>query len=513
MIIETKQPASRSRTIISADLICVGVLFLFAGLVLLYRTTSVPMLLWDESRNANSALEMSRSGQWLVTHFNGVPDHWSTKPPLLIWMIASLLRLGLPAILAVRLPSIAAGFATALGVFFFCRYRLGDRAAGLFASLNLLTAPLFVGWHAARTGDFDSLVTLFTAAYCLAFWEYTEATDRKNGRWLAAAGVAVTLSVLTKGVGGVLALPALFVFALFRGQLSKMLKDTRFWLVLLGVLVISFGFYGLRNHFDPGYLDAVRNNEFSGRYLAVNEEHQGGPLFYVKVLATHYEPGFLLLPLCAIPFLRRNARCSSLVMFCLLVAAILFAVLSLSQTKVFWYLDPVTPFLALASGVGLSQGLEWIKHRGTDTPIWQRWALPTVFLIYCLGALATVYYYQIGLQHKLDQGYMGGRYGRLLDQVRKRGYTNALTIVDEGVSVPGGPPEIRHNYHPEADFYRKLETARGMDIRIIPPGVPLPSGSWIATCNPRSSLWLKTHYKITVVFQPNRWCSLDRTPG
>ena len=106
---------------------------------------------------------------WLLIS-TAMPDHWNTKPPLLIWFMALFLRFGFPPLLAVRLPCIMAATATVLLVFFFCRNVLHDRLAGLFAGLTLPAAPLFVGWHAGRTADYDSLVTLFTLLYTLAFW-------------------------------------------------------------------------------------------------------------------------------------------------------------------------------------------------------------------------------------------------------------------------------------------------------------------------------------------------------
>ena len=90
------------------DLGYLSLILLLAALVFLVRNSAVPMQIWDESRTANNALEMNTTGFSLVTHFHGAADHWSTKPPLLIWLIAACLRIGLPPLLAVRLPSITA---------------------------------------------------------------------------------------------------------------------------------------------------------------------------------------------------------------------------------------------------------------------------------------------------------------------------------------------------------------------------------------------------------------------
>src|SRR5580658_5186755 len=80
--------------------------------VLVFRNDSLPLQIWDESRVADSAIEMVRGGHWLVPTYGGVSDHWGVKPPLLIWQIAALMWLGLPPLLAVRLPTMLAALAT-----------------------------------------------------------------------------------------------------------------------------------------------------------------------------------------------------------------------------------------------------------------------------------------------------------------------------------------------------------------------------------------------------------------
>jgi 4-amino-4-deoxy-L-arabinose transferase-like glycosyltransferase len=509
------EPLVRQRR--TSDVGCVALLLLVAVMILLFRNSAVPMQIWDESRNANNALEMSRNGHLLVTYFHGMPDHWNTKPPLLIWCMDLFLQLGLPPLLAVRLPSILAATTTVLLVFFFCRNWLDDRFAGLVAGLTLLSAPLFVGWHAGRTGDFDSFVTLFTLVYGLAFWRYLEAQGRDRTRWIALAGLGVALSVLTKGVGGVLALPGLFLYAIFRGRLVKLLLDWRLWLTLLGIAALCGGYYDLRNHFDPGYAHAVWTNEFTGRYLSVNEDHHGGPLYYFWTLAQKFEPGLCLLPLAVVPFFQSDRRRRSLVLLCLLIAAGLFAVLTKSQTKIFWYITPATPFLALAVGIGLSDGVAWLRAREQRLPIFfgPRAAYVAVGAIFSIAILAAVYYYQIGVEKKLADSYMGGRYGPLLEQVRQRGVTRHVIILDFGDHkiVEGDTSGVFENYRPEAFFYALAETSRGMQVEVEKPGISLPSGSWIATCDPRSSAWLTDHYQVAIELQPNRWCEAGRTEG
>jgi 4-amino-4-deoxy-L-arabinose transferase-like glycosyltransferase len=494
-----------------------SLLLLLAALTLMFRNSAVPMQIWDESRNANNALEMSRTGYSLVTHFHGAPDHWSTKPPLLIWLITLCLRSGLPPLLAVRLPSITAATASVLLVFFFCRVRLRDRVAGLLAGLTLLAAPLFVGWHTGRTGDFDSLVVFFTLAYGLAFWCYVEAHGRARTQWMVLAGMAVALNVLTKGVGGVLALPALFLYAMARGKLRSLLLDSRLWLMLASIALVCCGYYGLREHYDPGYLHAVWKNEFTGRYLATNEEHVGGSLYYFWVLAGKFEPGFLLVPLAAIPLFRTDRYRRAVILLCLLVSAVLLAVLTVSKTKIFWYLAPATPFLALAVGIGVSDSLAWLRIHEHKLPALfrPRIAYAATAAIFGIANLAAVYYYQFGVERKLAGTYMEGRYGPFLSQIHRTGLTQRLTLLDYGSKVAmidSNSGDFAH-YSPEADFYAEVEDERGLQVQVVAPDHDLPSGSWIATCDPRSNAWLTGRYYVAVVLQPNSWCALEKILG
>jgi 4-amino-4-deoxy-L-arabinose transferase-like glycosyltransferase len=496
---------------------CIGLILLLAALVFLVRNSAVPMQIWDESRNANNAFEMNSAGFSLVTHFHGVADHWSTKPPLLIWLIAACLRIGLPPLLAVRLPSITAAIFSVLSVFFFTRLWLRDRLGGLFSALTLLASPLFVGWHTGRTGDYDSLVVFFTLVYSLAFWRYIESQGRPPARWIVIAGVALALSTLTKGVGGALALPALLLYAIARRRLSTLLRDWRFWLTLLGVTLAIGGYYALREHADPGYLAAVWRNEFTGRYLAVNEEHAGRPFYYFRVLTGKFEPGFLLLPLASFPFFRPERRRRSVVLLCLVVTGVLLAVLTNSQTKVFWYLAPATPFLALAAGIGLSDGLAWLRNRERThgALVQARIAYLAVTAIFATANVGAIYYYQFGVERKLSSAYMGGRYGPFLEEIRHSDLTRNLILLDEGSSeamIDNQTGDFAH-YSPEADFFAKVEDAHGMRVRVVAPGSDLPSGTWIATCDPRSHAWLTARYQVAVVLQSRPWCALEQTRG
>jgi hypothetical protein len=85
------------------DILHRALLPVLTAIMVLPGSLTPPMELWDESRNANNAMEIAKHGGWTVPTFGHAPDHWNTRPPLLIWIVAALLRSGMEPMLAVRL--------------------------------------------------------------------------------------------------------------------------------------------------------------------------------------------------------------------------------------------------------------------------------------------------------------------------------------------------------------------------------------------------------------------------
>ena len=76
----------------------------------------LPIRVWDESRLANNAYEMFKNGNFLVPHFEGTPDMWNTKPPLMVILQVLCCKVFGIRELSIRLPSAIAGFLTAVNI-------------------------------------------------------------------------------------------------------------------------------------------------------------------------------------------------------------------------------------------------------------------------------------------------------------------------------------------------------------------------------------------------------------
>ncbi|GAB2946463.1 hypothetical protein GCM10027048_09300 [Hymenobacter coalescens] len=377
-----------TRRKILAALLLIGPVAYFA---LFYRLGSRPIAMWDESRLATNAVEMLRNGNWLVTHFADAPDLWNTKPPLLIWLQAGLMKILGPTTLAIRLPSALAALGTTALLAWFCNRVLNSPLLGLCSALVLLTTSGYIDWHVTRSGDYDSLLVLLTTWYTLSFFRYLE-EGRRGLLW--QAGIGVALAVLTKGVAGALALPALLLYAVFSRRLLFLVRQPVAYAVLATTLGIIAAFYVGRELAAPGYWHAVYENELGGRLLGdltFDGDVKPWSWYIDQLVSDELLPWVYLLPVGLVallypgvpPLYRRFALLVSLFIVSFL------AVISSAETKYFWYEAPIYPFCALLAGAGLALILEAVVLRVSGAAGEQRLWPQVLLVVLLLAALAS----------------------------------------------------------------------------------------------------------------------------
>ena len=173
---------------------------------------TLPIRIWDESRLAINAFEMYKNGDFIVTHFNGQPEMWNTKPPLMIWLQVFFMKTIGVGELAVRLPSALAAFFTSISLLMFFRKYI-NFWFGSISVMILVTSSGYIGLHASRTGDYDTVLTLFTTLYALFFFAFCES---KKTKFIYLFFLFCTLSVLTKGIGGLILISEINLFHFLR---------------------------------------------------------------------------------------------------------------------------------------------------------------------------------------------------------------------------------------------------------------------------------------------------------
>jgi 4-amino-4-deoxy-L-arabinose transferase-like glycosyltransferase len=489
------------------DIQCCAVLLVLTAIMLLPGSLSLPMELWDESRDANNAMEIARHGGWMVTEFGGVPDHWNTKPPLLIWIIAALLRTGMDPMLAVRLPSVAATMGSVLLVYFTCRGlphdRLAhDRLAGMIGGLLVICSPLFMGDHVGRTGDYDALLAFLCLAFVVCAGRYIDAEPDRSAGWIGASGVLLWLAIMTKGVAAGLAVPGLLAYAIARRRFVAILRDWHFWASTVGVIAGVAGWLATRERLDPGYLAAAWHNDVAGRLLTALEQHAEGPLFYPWTLAMSFEPAILLLPTLLVPRRDPDPARRRLCLVMSLAAASWLIVLSCASTKVYWYVAPVVPLLAIAIAAATTAFL-----RRPERPTLSRVVIRLIIVTLLIMSWYVNFWYLNMRAPDTSGAYAADQvwYGPFLAKARAQAELNNAVIVDRGLLNDAG---FEH-YNPVARFFVEDAARRGEHLQLIAPGEPLAGDATIISCDPQVRDWLRARSFFAVLLSDTH-CILGR---
>lgn len=348
-------------------------------LPLFWHLDSLVIRLWDESRLASNAYEMYDSGDYLVTHYEGTPDMWNTKPPLLIWIQVLFMKTIGVNELAIRLPSAIAAFLTIITLLNFSLKYLKSFWFGFISIAILVTSQGYVTLHSTRTGDYDSLLTLFTTLSCIYFFTHLE-TKKIRALYLFATFLA--LGVLTKSITALLFLPGLFFFTIFTGQLKNILFNKHTYYSLILFLFIILSFYIPREIANPGYLNAVWENELGGRYMNVIEDHgQDFWFYYDNIIGYNFSFWYLLIP-CGlfIGIYNKDLKIKQLTIFSSVLVLSFFLIISFAQTKLHWYDVPMYPFLSIISAVCIKYLYDYLKELNWANQTLKNNVLPFLFL-------------------------------------------------------------------------------------------------------------------------------------
>ncbi|UOR06792.1 glycosyltransferase family 39 protein [Hymenobacter aerilatus] len=324
-------------------------------LLLIDRVGSLPIYVWDEGRLAVNAAEMDQNGHWLVTYFLDQPDMWNTKPPLLIWLEVLSLRLFGYSETAFRLPTILAAVCTVGGIYTFCWRQLHSMWAGVCAALVLMTTIGYNDMHGARTGDYDTLLTLWVTMAALSFFRYIEEGKRSFFIWTS---IALTLAVLTKGVAGLFWVPAFALYAATQKRFLWLLRRPEVYAGAVVTIMVVAGYYLAREHYNPGYLKAVSENELGGRLLTTLEKHLYPWYWYLSnMYEEKFWPWVLAFPLAFLHIWRQDGdnKRKRFALYVVILVLVHLVVISSASTKLLWYDIPMYPVAAMLIGLSLGR--------------------------------------------------------------------------------------------------------------------------------------------------------------
>ncbi|NOX53183.1 MAG: phospholipid carrier-dependent glycosyltransferase [Planctomycetes bacterium] len=358
--------------------------------VMLLPHLSYPFVEPDEARNAQIALEMYQSGDWITPTRWGRP--YLDKPPMLFWWVSSSFSLFGPSPAAARFPVALAGMLTVGLVYWAGRWLVGARAAWIGAGMLVMSIGFVLP---ARFIVHDALLTLFVAATVFALYRVAELPTPSKKRTLgwSIAGAICGLGVLTKGpVCIALSVPPLLALQwLTFGAVRTRVRD---WATFfLATLVVAMPWYVAASLRSEQFIEYFLWEQNVKRFLS-GANHPAPWWFYIPVVFAGLFPCSLLLPGLVVFLLSRSAalrrhrpRGLGYVTLSAVWTVLFF---SLSEGKLPTYVLPAAPMFALLLGQ-LVDAVLLKAPSGEDArlPAYLRairWQVPVVLIVLCVVA-------------------------------------------------------------------------------------------------------------------------------
>ncbi len=448
----------------------------------------LPIRIWDESRLAVNAIEMFNNGNYWVTYFDNQPDLWNTKPPLLIWCQVFFLKtIGLNE-LAIRLPSAIAALLTLLSILIFLKEYALNFGYGFLAMLVLLTTPGYIGFHGTRTGDYDSMLTLFTTTNCLFFFLFIETNKNK---YLYFFFITLILAVLTKSIAGLLFLPSFLIYIIYQNKFFLILKNKHIYFGTSFFLIMVLGYYLTVEYLNPTYIQHAIYNDIWGRFNSSLSWQQFNNWFYINVMYnTTFKYWLFFVPIGLISsYFQTNLQIKKIIVYSIILCSVHLLIISLSKSKLEWYCMPEYPFLAIIVGVGINSifnflnTLNWVKNKF--------YILPFICMILLLSK---PYYFVFNFANHPKKAYS-------YDEDYDKNFYNIgyyLQEVIKGNILLNNTCFIYDSYCPQNLFYIKVLKNKGVNI-LFKDAKFLKNNEVVISYKTSIEEYLRTNYNLELI--------------
>jgi len=330
--------------------------------IVFIKLDSFSIRLWDESMFAVNSYEMLQRNELIVPYFDGIPNLWNSKPPLLMWVqMLSIKTFGFNE-LAVRLPSAIAVALTLLIVFFYLKKNI-DNTFAWIVFLLLITSQGFYTFHTGRTGDSDAILTLLLTTSNIIFLDSVVKNNFSNKR-LFVLFIILTLAFLCKSFASILfGLGYLIILIVNKKHITTQpFKKAGFWLGTLLFIVIAVGFILIRNHLQPGYIDFVLSVDI-GRMTKEVEQHKEPFFYYIDNLAgTNFRFWFFFALIGAVMIFSKYAHPTKKIFLGIAILSVSYLlIISSSVSKLPWYTMPLYPLLAILAAIPIYELLKQLN--------------------------------------------------------------------------------------------------------------------------------------------------------
>jgi 4-amino-4-deoxy-L-arabinose transferase-like glycosyltransferase len=335
---------------------------LLAAATLLPLLGHKPLADWDEAIYAEIARELlGHRTLALAWHF----QPWFEKPPLYMWLTAAFFRLFSVNEFWARAVAAFSGIALT-GLIHGLLARVRGLAAAWASTAILLTTLGFI--RACHLGEVDTLLTL--GCY-LSLWGIVRIREglsqggEVRGWYLCWFGLA--LAVMTKGAAAVVVPLTVIVLAIWE-RWPRRIFGRQFLLGLLLFLALVLPWHvAMYREFGMAFFREYLGQQTLARATTKLELHNNPPWFFLEVLVAFASPWVFVFPAAAWNSLwRKELREFSV------FALVVFALFTVSQTRLPRYVVPMYPAIALVAADGLSR---WLSVARSASRLRSWWAV------------------------------------------------------------------------------------------------------------------------------------------
>lgn len=349
---------------------------LFLGL---FRLGALPLIDSDEATYARVFHESVQRGDFLSLTKRGEP--WLEKPPLHFWMMALSSTVFGENEFGLRLPAALLMLAAIILTYLITLRLVNDWKSAAFSAAILLTVGAFL--DAGRQIRMDVPVTA-----CILFSIYCFILAMEEPRWFLGFAAGVALGVLAKSVIGFFPIPIALIFAAVYKKWDW-LKSGWLWLGAAVFLIIAlpwhiYEYAKFGNEFLRTYWGYHIFQRFSEPILGGSNDN----LFYLKNIFTQTQPWILAFAVAVFIFIfkyRKSIFKQKTELFVFISAIFVAAVFLIAKTKLFYYLVPAYPFMAIFIALIFTPLIQFKKYL----------LIFAVLLISGIGATALQIFYPI----------------------------------------------------------------------------------------------------------------------
>ncbi len=330
-----------------------GLFFVLSITIILYfRLGRDGLFDWDEGIYSELGRSLLNTKDLLTPFWNGAP--WLEKPPGIAWVSAIGIFLFGPGELGARLlMPLFAGYT--LYMVYLLGTRLGSWRHGLIAAGVLATFNLFLGRTRAINTDMPLLASITTTILFLL--------DNRPAWWVA---LSMFGGVWFKGLAGLMSL--VIALPLFLAKSKRYLLSTIYYLL---IFILPWHIYAYLKH-GPDFYIPYFFEQVIRRATTQIEFHFENRYYYFNYLYENLGIGVLLIALIgAVSLVFRiidykklpstiNQRPLAITLLWWVLAPL--AIFTLAKTRLFWYILPIYPALALLISEAIAR---WIRDKKT----------------------------------------------------------------------------------------------------------------------------------------------------